>query len=104
MTETQELRSTEWPLSLRIVLAVGIFALLAVVLPGAIDLMKDEDTNRLTVVALAITLGVGGVFFLFWAMDQLVDLLPTACASACGRMCSSDRRWSCWGCSSSTPS
>ena len=27
-------------------------------------------------VVVAIVVGVGGVFFLYWAMDRIVDLLP----------------------------
>ena len=73
---TEENREREWPLALRGLLALGVLVLLAVSLSSAIDLMKDDDANRLTVVAVAVLLGVGGVFFLFWAMDQLVNLLP----------------------------
>jgi len=42
----------------------------------AFDYLRDRDANRLTVVALALLIGVAGVFFVFWAMDQLVDSFP----------------------------
>src|SRR5262245_7055688 len=64
------------PLALRALVAVVVLVLFSVSLSSAVDLLKDDDANRLTVVGVALLLGVGGVFFLFWAMDQLVDLLP----------------------------
>jgi alpha-glucoside transport system permease protein len=73
-TETTD--AQEWPLALRVAVALGTLVALFVALPRAIDLMKDDDASRLTVAGLAILLGVVGVFFLFWAMDQLVDVLP----------------------------
>jgi len=50
---------------------VGFFALWA-----TFDFLRDENANRGLVVGVAIVVGVGGVFFLFWAMDRLVSLLP----------------------------
>lgn len=64
------------PTGARVALAVVALAVLGVALPAAFDFMRDDDANRLTVVAVAIALGVVGVFFVFWAMDQLVDVLP----------------------------
>jgi alpha-glucoside transport system permease protein len=77
MTDTIEptTRQERLPLAARAVLAVGSIVAVAIALSSALDLMKDDDANRLTVVGVAIGLGVVGVFFLFWAMDQLVDLL-----------------------------
>lgn len=40
------------------------------------DFLRDEDANRFLVVGVAIVVGVGGVFSLFWAMNRAVDLLP----------------------------
>jgi alpha-glucoside transport system permease protein len=40
------------------------------------DFLRDADANRLVVATVAIVVGVGGVFALFWAMNRLVDLLP----------------------------
>ena len=67
---------TRWPVGLRVALAVGAIVAVAAAISSAVDLMKDDDANRLTVVGVAILLGVVGVVFLFWAMDQLVDILP----------------------------
>ena len=38
--------------------------------------LRDKDSNRILVVLVAIVVGVGGVFALFWAMDRVVDWLP----------------------------
>ena len=75
MTQT-ETSTRGRPPALRALIAVVVLVLLSVALSTAVDFMKDEDANRLTVVGVALLLGVGGIFFLFWAMDQLVDLLP----------------------------
>ncbi len=40
------------------------------------DFLRDEEANRLVVVGVAILVGVGGVFFLYWAMNRAVELLP----------------------------
>jgi alpha-glucoside transport system permease protein len=40
------------------------------------SVLRDDDANRLLVVVVAIALGVGGVFALFWAMNEFVDFLP----------------------------
>lgn len=40
------------------------------------DYLRDEDANRLFVVGVAIVVGVIGIFFLFWAMNRVIELLP----------------------------
>jgi alpha-glucoside transport system permease protein len=40
------------------------------------DFLRDENANRLLVVGVAIVVGVGGVFFLYWAANRVVDLFP----------------------------
>ena len=40
------------------------------------DYLRRPNANRLAVVGVAIVVGVGGVFFLYWAMNRVVDLLP----------------------------
>ena len=40
------------------------------------DFLRDEEANRFLVVAVAVAVGVGGVFFLFWAMNRVVGWLP----------------------------
>lgn len=44
----------------------------------AFDYLRQPNNNRLAVIAVAIVVGVGGVFFLFWAMNRIVDVLPAA--------------------------
>ncbi len=67
---------TIWISLLRLVTAlaipIGAFFLLWV----TFDFLRNSDANRLLVVAVAIVVGVGGIFFLYWAMNRLVDLLP----------------------------
>jgi alpha-glucoside transport system permease protein len=64
------------PTGARVALAIAALVGLVVLLPRAFDFMKDDEANRLLVVGVAILLGVVGVFFVFWAMDQLVDVMP----------------------------
>jgi alpha-glucoside transport system permease protein len=42
----------------------------------ALDFLRDKDSNRILIVLVAIVVGVGGVFALFWAMDRVVNWLP----------------------------
>ena len=41
------------------------------------DYLRDQNANRGLVVVVAIVVGVGGVFFLYWAMNRAADWLPT---------------------------
>jgi alpha-glucoside transport system permease protein len=43
---------------------------------AAFDFLRDENANRILIVAIAIVVGVGGVLFLYWAMNRAVDALP----------------------------
>ena len=62
----------------RVALTVVVpFAVLAG-LWAAFSFLRDEEANRLLVVAIAIAVGVGGIFVLFWGMDRVVNLLPEA--------------------------
>jgi alpha-glucoside transport system permease protein len=80
MTSTTEHTEAQqragWPTGARVALAVAALVVLAIVLPAALDFMRQGDANRILVVGVAVLLGVVGVFFVFWAMDQLVDVLP----------------------------
>jgi len=38
--------------------------------------LRDSQANRALIVAVAVALGAGGVFFLFWAMNRTVNYLP----------------------------
>ena len=40
------------------------------------DFLQDPDTNKVVQIVVAILVGVGGVWLLYWAMDRLVNLLP----------------------------
>jgi alpha-glucoside transport system permease protein len=61
---------------LRLVGAIAIPLVGFFVLWATFDFLRDADANRLLVVGVAILVGVGGVFFLYWGMNRVVDLLP----------------------------
>jgi len=46
------------------------------VLWATLSFLRNTDANRFLVVTVAIAFGVVGVFFLFWAMNRAVELLP----------------------------
>jgi alpha-glucoside transport system permease protein len=50
---------------------VGFFVLWA-----TFDFLRDAEANRFLIVGVAVVVGVGGVFFLYWGMNRLVELLP----------------------------
>src|SRR5688572_25959631 len=81
MTDVPEQRevaggSSGWLGAARLLGAVVVLVVVFLGLGRAFDLMRDDDANRLTIVAVAVAVGVLGVFALFWAADQLVDRLP----------------------------
>jgi alpha-glucoside transport system permease protein len=43
---------------------------------AAFEYLRNENANRILIVAIAIVVGVGGVLFLYWAMNRAVDALP----------------------------
>jgi alpha-glucoside transport system permease protein len=49
----------------------GFFALWA-----TFNFLRDSQANRSLVVLVAVVVGVGGIFFLFWAMNRVVNYLP----------------------------
>jgi alpha-glucoside transport system permease protein len=55
-----------------LVVPIAAFALLWL----AFDFLRDTDANRFVLVGVAIVVGVGGVFFLYWAMNWVVNWLP----------------------------
>jgi alpha-glucoside transport system permease protein len=65
-----------WVLLLRVVSAVAIPIVAFFLLWLTFDFLRDADANRALVVVVAIVVGVGGVFFLFWAMNRAIDWLP----------------------------
>lgn len=40
------------------------------------EFLKDPETNKILQVVVAVVVGVGGVWLLFWGMDRTVSLLP----------------------------
>jgi alpha-glucoside transport system permease protein len=65
-----------WLFLLRLVVTLaipvaGFFALWA-----TFNYTRNVDANRGMVVLVAVVVGVGGIFALFWAMDRAVELLP----------------------------
>jgi alpha-glucoside transport system permease protein len=61
---------------LRLVGAAAIPIVAFAVLWWAFDFLRDADANRFVLVGVAILVGAGGVFVLFWGMNQVVDRLP----------------------------
>jgi alpha-glucoside transport system permease protein len=61
---------------LRLVTALAIPLIGFTVLWATFDFLRNEDANRLVVVGVAIVVGVGGVFFLYWGMNRIVDMFP----------------------------
>jgi alpha-glucoside transport system permease protein len=70
--EPQPDRRNPWTAVLSVLVFVAAIALFW----GTFDFLREADANRLLVVAVAILVGVGGVFALFWGMNKFVDLLP----------------------------
>ena len=61
---------------LRLVGALAIPLLGFAALWGTFEFLRDADANRFLVIGVAIVVGVGGVFALFWGMNRLTDVLP----------------------------
>lgn len=61
---------------LRILSALIVPALL-VVFFFTFEFLKDPQTNKILQIAVAVVVGVGGVWLLFWAMDRLVSAMPS---------------------------
>ena len=45
------------------------------------EFLQDPRTNKALQIVVAIIVGVGGVWLLFWAMDRLVSALPDRAAA-----------------------
>jgi alpha-glucoside transport system permease protein len=74
--QTAESRSRTTTPAVRALVAVLAIVAAGVAVSAAFDYLKDPDANRLLLVVVAIGLSVVGVFFLYWSMDQLVDISP----------------------------
>ena len=58
-------------------LAVAVAAVFGVfAMAEALSIVRDPDANHLLIVSVAIILGVGGVWAVFWFLNFLVDHLP----------------------------
>ena len=67
---------TVWIALLRLVGALAVPVAAFFLLWSTFDFLRDEEANRVVVVGVAIVVGVGGVFALYWAMNRATDLLP----------------------------
>jgi alpha-glucoside transport system permease protein len=65
-----------WVILLRIVAALAIPVGIFYVLWATFDFLRDAEANRVLVVLVAVVVGVGGVFFLYWAMNRVIGYLP----------------------------
>jgi alpha-glucoside transport system permease protein len=61
---------------LRLLVAVSIPLVALAALWWTFDFLRDADANRFLVVGVALLVGVGGVFALYWGMNSLASLLP----------------------------
>ncbi|HEX9693839.1 MAG TPA: sugar ABC transporter permease [Actinomycetota bacterium] len=61
---------------LRLLSALAIPVVAFAVLWATFDYLRDENANRAIVVGVALVVGVGGVFFLYWGMNRVVAYLP----------------------------
>jgi alpha-glucoside transport system permease protein len=74
----EEPRSKRVP-GISLVRAIGALAIPIAaffLLWATFDFLRDADANRTLIVAVALVVGVGGVFFLFAAANRAVDWLP----------------------------
>src|ERR1051326_8489870 len=65
-----------WLSLLRIVGAVAIPIAAFVLLWGTFNFLRDANANRALIVLVAVVVGVGGIFVLYWAMNRVVAMLP----------------------------
>lgn len=69
-------RSLVWVAVARVIGPLAVIGVVLLAPPAMLDFLRDSDANRLVVAAVAVALGVAGVFILFWAMNRIVDWLP----------------------------
>ena len=65
-----------WLFLLRLVVTLAIPVAGFFLLWATFTYTRNADANRGMVVLVAVVVGVGGIFALFWAMDRAVELLP----------------------------
>ncbi len=66
---------------LRIASALVVPAVIVVVF-FSFGYLKDDNANKLLQVLLALVVGIGGVWGLYWGMDKAVSMLPKKSAAA----------------------
>ena len=59
--------------AVRALAVVGLLVLISIGFAWIVDFLRDADANRLVIASVAIGVGVGGVFGLFWAMNRVVN-------------------------------
>ena len=62
--------------AVRLVVSLALTAAALVGFWVGLEFLRDTDASRLMIVVVAVLVGVLGVWFLFWAMNQVVDALP----------------------------
>jgi alpha-glucoside transport system permease protein len=67
---------------MRVVGAAAIPIVLFALLWLTFDFLRDADANRFALAGVAIVVGVGGVFLLYWGTNRVVDLLPDSIRGA----------------------
>jgi alpha-glucoside transport system permease protein len=72
-TFEQEAPLSGTDLILRVVAAAAVLVAASYAFSAAFTFLKSRDANRALVVLVAIVVGVGGVFALFWGMNKVVD-------------------------------
>jgi alpha-glucoside transport system permease protein len=80
--ERPRARSTLGLTIMRVVSAAAIPIVLFALLWLTFDFLRDADANRFALAGVAIVVGVGGVFLLYWGMNRVVDLLPDSIRGA----------------------
>jgi alpha-glucoside transport system permease protein len=65
-----------WVFLLRLVGALVVPIVAFALLWMTFDYLRNENANRFLVVGVALVVGVGGVFFLYWGMNRVVEYLP----------------------------
>ena len=65
-----------WVIVGKVVAAIAVPVVAFILLSVVFNYLKDDNANRLSIVVVAIVVGVVGVFALFYAMDRIVDWLP----------------------------
>lgn len=71
--ETAESGPLVWILRLA---SAFVVPLVVVLFFFAFGFLKDEDANKLVQVVVAVIVGIGGVWAMYWGMDRTVNLLP----------------------------